>query len=642
MTVLSPLLLLASVALAVPLLIHLLRRRDTRTLVFPALRYLKRTTREHARIVRLRQLLLLALRIAAVLLAVLAGARLVLPLGGSDEPPAGLVIVVDNGLTSGTVVGDGRLLDSIRARATGALERAGARDRIWIIETGTPARPSLPLSLEEARARLAALTPTHVMPDLRGALERAADLLDAGAPETREILLISGLDRAALEGGEPGGETHPERVVIAPPPGRPPGNRGIGRLLVSGGFVPRAGDPGEIEVAVAGASTGGAAVRGYLGDRLIGTSMAGTDGTAVVTLPRLPAGWATGRVEIEPDNLRGDDIVHFAFRTIPPPTVGVLGQLALFVEEALSVLDEAGRIRLADEQEAAVEVVSGGALRPPADRAAVILIPPDEPALLPSLNRELGRLLPGWSLEPAALPAGTELSVDAGQLVDVLPSEISVRQFYRIGIPDGAAGWSPLLTLSNGEPWLVEAVSDGRPVMVLASPLTERASDLPASTSMLPVLEVLTGHTPGSLTARRVAAGEPFPLPDGAESVARPDGTAHPVSGRTDYAETETAGVYDVLGAGDSILARVAVNAGAATGTGIDAGEAARLLSGAWPEAEPGDAWPEAVLRGRDGSEVGRPLLLTLLIVLIAEVWLASVGTGSRPSRTPSADKPSP
>ena len=641
MTVLSPLLLLASAALAVPLLIHLLRRRETRTLVFPALRYLKRTTREHARIVRLRQLLLLALRIAAVLLAVLAGARLILPLGGSDNPPAGLAIVVDNGITSGTVVGDGRLLDSIRARAAGALERAGARDRIWIIETGTPARPSLPLSAEEARARLASLTPTQVTPDLRGALERAADLLDAGAPETREILLISDLDRAALEGGDPGGETHPERVVIAPPPGRPPGNRGIGGLLVSGGFVPRAGDPGEIEVSLAGTGAGGSAVRGYLGDRLVGTSVAGPDGSAVLTLPRLPAGWATGRVEIEPDNLRGDDIAHFAFRTIPPPTVGVPGQLALFVEEALSVLDEAGRIRLAGEEEAAVEILSGGALRPPADRAAVILIPPDEPALLPSLNRELGRLLPGWSLEPATLPAGTELSVDAGQLTDVLPSRLGVRESYRIGIPDGAE-WSPLLTLSDGEPWLVEAVSDGRPVMVLASPLTERASDLPASTSMLPILEVLTGHTPGSRTARHALAGEPFPLPDGAETVARPDGTAHPVAGRTDYTETEAAGVYDVLGAGDSILARVAVNTAAATGASVDAGEAARLLAGAWPEAEPGDPWPDAILRDRDGSEVGRPLLLALLLVLIAEGWLASVGTGSRPSRTPSADARSP
>ncbi len=638
MTVLSPLLLLASVALAVPLLIHLLRRRDTRTLVFPALRYLKRTTREHARIVRLRQLLLLALRIMAVLLAVLAGARLVLPLGGSDDPPAGLAIVVDNGITSGTVVGNGRLLDSISARAAQALERAGARDRIWIIETGTPARPSLPLSVEEARTRLASLTPTHVTPDLRGALERAADLLDAGAPETREVLLIADLDRAALEGGEPGGETHPERVVIAPPPGRPPGNRGIGGLLMSGGFVPRAGDPGEIEVSLAGTGAGGSAVRGYLGDRLIGTSVAGPDGWAVLTLPRLPAGWATGRVEIEPDNLRGDDIVHFAFRTIPPPAVGIPGQLALFAEEALSVLDEAGRIRLAGEEEASVEILSGGALRTPADRAAVILIPPDEPALLPSLNRELGRLLPGWSLEPGTLPEGTELSVAAGQLVDILPARLGVRETYRIGIPDGATDWSPLLTLSNGEPWLVEAVSDGRPVMILASPLTERASDLPASTSMLPVLEILTGHTPGSRTARRAVAGEPFPLPDGAETVARPDGTAHPVSGGTDYAETEAAGVYDVLGAGDSILARVAVNAAAATGESVDAGEAARLLAGAWPEAEPGDPWPDAILRDRDGSEVGRPLLLALLLVLIAEGWLASLGTGSRPSRTPSAD----
>ena len=146
MTVLTPLFLAGLAALAIPILLHLLRRRERRTLVFPALRYLKQTTREHARIIRLRQLLLLALRLAAILLIALAGARLVLPLGGNDNPPAGLAIILDNGLTSGAVVGGSRVLDSLVVRALQALDQAGTRDQVWVIPTGTPLQPSVPLS----------------------------------------------------------------------------------------------------------------------------------------------------------------------------------------------------------------------------------------------------------------------------------------------------------------------------------------------------------------------------------------------------------------------------------------------------------------------------------------------------------------
>lgn len=627
MTVLSPLLLLASVVLAVPILIHLLRRREKRTLVFPALRYLKRTTREHARIVRLRQLLLLALRIMAVLLAVLAGARLVLPLGGRDDPPAGLAIIVDNGLTSGTVVGDGRLLDSLLVRASEALERAGPRDQVWVIAAGAPQRASVPLSVEGARAALAALTPTHVTPNLVSSLARAADLLNAAAPEMREIVLVSDLRPAALQQGDPGMETQAERLIVAPPPAPPPSNRGIADLLVAGGVVPRAGDLAEIQIYLSGSIAGGSAVRGYLEGRFIGTSLTGADGAALLTLPRLPVGWVEGRVEVEPDDLRGDDIVHFAFQTIPPPTVQTLGGTAPFVDEALSVLDEAGRVRLVEEGPAMVQLVSAASLGSPADDAAVILVPPDEAALLPSLNQELGRLLPGWRLEAAPRAEGAELVVDGGALAELLPSEPSIREAYSIRIPEDADDWSELLILSNGAPWLVASESAGRPIFVLASPMSAEASDLPVSASMLPLMEFLTGRAPGSAQPTHVAAGEPFTLPDGAATVRLPDGTGRPASGPSIFRDTEMAGVYDVLGPDDSVIAKVAVNAVPPDpGEGLATEEAVALLSGTWPEAVAGEPWPGAVLRDRNGREVARPLLLALLLVLIAEGWLASAG----------------
>ena len=65
---LSPLLLLAGLAVAVPIALHLFQRHESRRISFPALRYLLLTERDHARRIRARQLLLLVLRAALILL----------------------------------------------------------------------------------------------------------------------------------------------------------------------------------------------------------------------------------------------------------------------------------------------------------------------------------------------------------------------------------------------------------------------------------------------------------------------------------------------------------------------------------------------------------------------------------------------
>ena len=57
---LNPLFLFAGLAIGVPVFLHLFHRQKTRRLSFPALRYLERTEREHAREIRIRQLLLLS------------------------------------------------------------------------------------------------------------------------------------------------------------------------------------------------------------------------------------------------------------------------------------------------------------------------------------------------------------------------------------------------------------------------------------------------------------------------------------------------------------------------------------------------------------------------------------------------------
>lgn len=87
MGALNPLFLVAGVAVAVPIFLHLFHRQVVTRLSFPALRYLERTEKEHARRIRTRQLLLLLVRVAAVLLLVGAGARLFLRDVAPPTPP---------------------------------------------------------------------------------------------------------------------------------------------------------------------------------------------------------------------------------------------------------------------------------------------------------------------------------------------------------------------------------------------------------------------------------------------------------------------------------------------------------------------------------------------------------------------------
>src|SRR5258708_5544817 len=67
--------LAAGLAVAVPIIIHLLFRQKTRTLPIGSVRFLHQVVREHRRRRRVRQWLLLALRMLAVLLLALLFAR---------------------------------------------------------------------------------------------------------------------------------------------------------------------------------------------------------------------------------------------------------------------------------------------------------------------------------------------------------------------------------------------------------------------------------------------------------------------------------------------------------------------------------------------------------------------------------------
>jgi hypothetical protein len=185
---LEPLFLALGMAAAVPLLLHLMRRRSGLRVEFPAVRYLVRAEQENSRRLRLRNLLLMLLRVLLVLLIALAAARPVGRLAGTGHPATALAVVLDNSMSTGAAAGGEPVLAELARAARAALVRATSEDRLWLVTAdgqvtgGT--RDALLVAVDSAR-------PLAGAGDVPAALARAAALVQAVDLPARQLLLLT-------------------------------------------------------------------------------------------------------------------------------------------------------------------------------------------------------------------------------------------------------------------------------------------------------------------------------------------------------------------------------------------------------------------------------------------------------------------
>jgi hypothetical protein len=632
---LNPLFLLAGLAVGIPLFLHLFQRHQVRRVSFPALRYLQRTERDHARRIRLRQLLLLLLRGLIVLGLVGAGARLFVKGGDAAHPPTALVIILDNSMSSGVVMGERRALDRLKALALRTLEAANPDDRIWVLRSGEPWLSASTGTPDELRAAVNATTASSGGGDLTAALARAEDLLQTAGLERREIHLLSDLQATAFDQStvQPAGDIP---VVVWLPSEPPPDNRAVTGALVGGGLPPLQGQRSEVSVSVSSApgDTTPVAVRVVVEERVRGAGSIPPGASLSLLLPPTPAGWVLGYAETDADALRADDRRYFAFHARPAPRVAVLGDPGLFVNEALGVLESAGRVRQAQPTEAEA-VISGAGVGLDAVRpgAAVLIVPPAEPELLPSLNRRLSGAGIPWRVERQTTSGEGMLS--GAELPETL-SGVRVFRQYRLSPP--ASPDSPHRTMARvgEEAWAVTGTDvSGHRYLLLASSLDEESSTLPVSASMVRFLDWLTGQwaaRAGEGVGR--VAGQPLPAPFGADRVRTPGGEEVPIDGTRMYRATREAGFYTFF-AGDSAVAVEAVNPPesesllAREGKGSQpvmeslVGSDLTLVSGE-------ERWEGAIFRTRQGPEIWWPLVVATVVLLILESGIASTGRARR------------
>ena len=151
MTLSSPLFLIGLVAVAIPVIVHLFNFRRYRKVYFSNVDYLEQLQTETRRQSRLRQLLILAARILAIVFLVLAFARPVVPnrnnplkTGSSD-----VSIYVDNSFSMERTDGSGTLLEKAKTKAREIVSAYGPTDRFQLLTNDAEGRQFHWLSKEE-------------------------------------------------------------------------------------------------------------------------------------------------------------------------------------------------------------------------------------------------------------------------------------------------------------------------------------------------------------------------------------------------------------------------------------------------------------------------------------------------------------
>lgn len=619
MSFLAPAFLLGVLAVAGPVIFHLIRRTTRERVPFSSLLFLRPAPPRLTRRNRLEDLLLLALRGLVVTLLAAGFAR---PYWQQFFPPAAAegtsrrtVLLLDTSAS----MRRGDLWAQALARAEARLRRAAPADQValmtfdreGLVRLGFEEWAATPVAERVARARLAAVQPgwaaTHLDTALIQAAELAAEPAEDPAELVREVVVLSDLQSGsrttALQGHEwPHGVTvsfEPLRLPVAanaslhwvpvPDEAAPPEAAATLRLRVVNA-PDSSREQFQLRWAGAPATNAPPPVEVYV--------PAGRAQLVVLT-PPAPA-LAAGAVRLEGDEEPFDNLVHVAPPQVQPLTVVYLGADAagdprsprFFLERAFPptsrrtvqvlALDPAGPFPPATLEAAALAVVHApinpalaAALRPLLARGGTVWWTPPDAAGLAGLPE----LVPGAHVsaedhQPADYALLVELDYRHPWLApfaDPRYGDFSKIRFWRhrrldlAGCPEARV----LARFDSGDPAWVELPAGRGRLQLWAAAWAPAESQLALSTKFVPLVHGLLDLGAGRPTgAGQWTVGDTLPLPEAATATAgavmrRPDGATETLAvGARHYADTPLPGLYE-LSAGGTVH-RWAVNLDAA------------------------------------------------------------------------------
>jgi hypothetical protein len=226
MAFLAPLFFVGLAALAIPVLIHLTQREKKMVQQFPSLMFVRRIPYQTVRRRKLRDIALLCVRLAALLLIVGAFARPFLwrpnaatAIGATARE---VVVLVDQSYS----MAYGDRWDRAKAAARDAINRLGPSDRASVVLFSSGADIALRSTGEKDRliASMESATPTAAATRFGPALKVAGSILAESPLPRKEAILISDFQRSGWrgeEGARAAGRQHADTGHIGGPADKP-------------------------------------------------------------------------------------------------------------------------------------------------------------------------------------------------------------------------------------------------------------------------------------------------------------------------------------------------------------------------------------------------------------------------------------
>ena len=198
MGVLAPAFLAGLMAIAIPVVIHMIHRERRETIAFPSLMFLRKIPYRSVRRQKLRHLLLLAVRCLAIAIVVAAFARPFFEKRVATAAAAGdgreLVVLLDRSYSMAYGGRWSRAIDAIRTLAS----QIRPLDRISVVTFGSSAAQVVEPTADAARVErvLSTIRPGSEPTRYASGLRMATQILGASNLPRREIVMISDFHRS--------------------------------------------------------------------------------------------------------------------------------------------------------------------------------------------------------------------------------------------------------------------------------------------------------------------------------------------------------------------------------------------------------------------------------------------------------------
>ncbi len=202
MVFLNPAVLFGLLAASIPVIIHLLNLRKLKRIEFSTLSFLKELQKTKIKRVRIKQWILLALRIALILFLVAAFARPTIEsvsLGGSaSAAKTTAVFVLDNSFSMSVVDENGSSFNQAKEVMKTLLDEFQEGDEISIITTSNEQQIKPTTNFTQVRSFIENASVSNISRSLNNAVVEAADIVYNSQNFNKEIYIFSDLQKTTI------------------------------------------------------------------------------------------------------------------------------------------------------------------------------------------------------------------------------------------------------------------------------------------------------------------------------------------------------------------------------------------------------------------------------------------------------------